>query len=458
MTKRKKLNLENLSDLGADNLAAVLLEESSRNNLLKRKLNLMLSASAGSNLLAKDIRQRFNALTRSNAFLDRHEMRDLKRDLELLRTTIIDEIADSEPELALELLLRFLDLSEATLERCDDSRGIVSDTFRQAVEDLGDIAENASVSGEELSITVYERLMNNVYGIYDELIPSVYSSLGNVGLKKLEERLTARQDEPKHVNPEDDNFREIRVTICLQQIADVQGNVDAFIETHDERSLRNPVFAARIAIRLTAAGRAQEALVYLENARPNNDFGLVEWNNASISALLASGNLEEAQQRRWKMFQKTLDDHYLRDYLNVLPDIEDVEAEEQALSFAETYEDVHRALIFLTNWPTPDRASGLVLSRISEIDGNAYHILPSIAENLGEDYPLAAVLLRRKLIEYTLDGGKSTRYRHAIEHIWELESLDPVINDYGVYESHESFIKRLKEKHHRKKSFWAQLI
>ena len=406
MTKRKRLTLENLSELGADTLAAVLLEESSRNKLLKRQLNLMLSASAGPHLLAKDICKRFNALARSNAFLDIHEMRDLKRDLELLRTTIIEEIAGSEPELALELLLRFLDLSETTLERCDDSRGIVSNIFRQAVEDLGDIAENVSVSSEELSNTVYERLMNNAYGIYDELIPSVCGSLGSVGLKKLKERLTARQDDRKGVNPENDNFREIRVTICLQQIADVQGNVDAFIETYDERSLRNPVFAARIAIRLTAAERSQEALVYLENARPINKFGLVEWHNASISALLASGNLEEAQQLRWQMFQQTLDDHYLRDYLNVLPDFEDVEAEEQALSFAETYEDVHRALIFLTNWPALHRASELVLSRISEIDGNAYHILPSIAENLGEDYPLAAILLRRKLIEYALDGGK----------------------------------------------------
>jgi hypothetical protein len=199
-------------------------------------------------------------------------------------------------------------------------------------------------------------------------------------------------------------------------------------------------------------------LSYLKNAVPERDFGLIEWNDAQIAALLATENEGAAQERRWQMFQRTLDDRYLRDYLKVLPDFDDVEAENRALTWVETSEDVHHALAFLTYWPALDRASRLVLNRISEIDGNAYYILSPVAESLEGKYPLSAVLLRRALIEDTLNGAKSKRYKHGARHMLEIESLDRQITDYGDHETHEAFVSRLRYKHARKRGFWGLLI
>jgi hypothetical protein len=59
------------------------------------------------------------------------------------------------------------------------------------------------------------------------------------------------------------------------------------------------------------------------------------------------------------------------------------------------------------------------------------------------------------MIEDTLDGAKSRRYRHAARHLMEADALAPAIPDYAGFESHEAFQRRLKAQHARKSAFWA---
>ena len=72
-------------------------------------------------------------------------------------------------------------------------------------------------------------------------------------------------------------------------------------------------------------------------------------------------------------------------------------------------------------------------------------------------HPLAATLLRRAMIEHTLNRAKSTRYKHAARHLLECASLEPRITDVGNVETHDSFVGRLRAKHGRKVGFWYQL-
>ena len=72
-------------------------------------------------------------------------------------------------------------------------------------------------------------------------------------------------------------------------------------------------------------------------------------------------------------------------------------------------------------------------------------------------HPLAAVLLRRHLIDFTLRKARSTRYRHAVRHVREIESQQSDIKDYGRHESHAEFMARLKREHPRKPAFWSLL-
>ena len=72
----------------------------------------------------------------------------------------------------------------------------------------------------------------------------------------------------------------------------------------------------------------------------------------------------------------------------------------------------------------------------------------------GGPHPLAATLLRRAMVEDTLDGAKSKRYRHAARHLAECQSLASLISDYGQFETHDAFVARLRTRHGRKSGFW----
>ena len=85
-------------------------------------------------------------------------------------------------------------------------------------------------------------------------------------------------------------------------------------------------------------------------------------------------------------------------------------------------------------------------------------LLSPAAEALEGKYPLAAVLMRRALVDHTLSQAKSTRYKHAVRHIHEMESLDTFIDDYGEFETHDAFLQRINSENPRKVRFWAQML
>jgi hypothetical protein len=70
---------------------------------------------------------------------------------------------------------------------------------------------------------------------------------------------------------------------------------------------------------------------------------------------------------------------------------------------------------------------------------------------------LAATLLRRAMVEDTVTGAKSKRYRHAARHLAECRSLVPLLGDYEWFETNEAFVARLRAAHGRKTGFWAQV-
>jgi hypothetical protein len=456
MATRKKVSKDKLCKLGAEALSELLIEESDRNAALKQRLVLLLASQEGPNAVAKEVRKRIATFARSTSFVDWKAVRKFEQDLRLPLAAIVRQIAPADREQALELMWRFLDLSESCMERCDDSSGVIGGLFRDAVDWLGDIASNHPSLPDTFVDDVFERLQRNGYGIYDNLLTAVHPALSAANIDDLRQRLK-NWHEAALGGSNSRKMGAIAAKLGLQALADAEGDVDSYIETHDANSLSNPAIVACVATRLVAAGRAKEALSYLDDAIPEGEFGFIEWNDARIAALAASGDEAGAQNRRWQMFQRTLDDRYLREYLRELPDFEDVDAEQKALAWAETAEDVHRALALLTYWPAHDRASRLVLSRISEMDGNAYYILSPVAESLQAKYPLAAVLLRRSLIEATLNGAKSTRYKHAVRHMLEIDGLDRQITNYGEHESHEEFLSRIRQKHSRKRGFWSMV-
>lgn len=470
MASKKTVTLDNLAPLGAERLATILVELADGDAEIKRRLRLELAAEEGGDSIAAEIGKRLTALRSARSFVDWQKQRDFVRDLDLQRAMIVDRVATTRADLALDLMWRFLDLAEPVINRVDDSNGSVGDVFRLACEDLGTIAVRAKPHAAALADRVFAALLNNDYGVYDGLVPTVLPALGDAGVEQLQGRL--RQALAKESTAHGSDGRAEVVRRALLDIADGQGDVDGYIALVTAADRSKPHVAAEIGRRLLAVGRAAEALASLDRAKPQqravrvNDEDVLfpaghgahsAWEGAYIDALDATGQLQEAQRLRWAAFEERLSLTYLRTYLKRLPDFEDVEAEDRAMQHALRFANFSSALNFFCEWPDQACAAQLVMARASEIDGNLYFLLDPVARLIEGKHPMAATLLRRAMIEHTLNRAKSTRYKHAARHLLECASLAPRIADIGNMETHDSFVSRLRVKHGRKAGFWGQL-
>jgi Family of unknown function (DUF6880) len=479
MAAKTALSAKNLEKLGAERLAELLIEISTGNAAARRRLRLELAGAQSPAELAKDVRRRLATIARSRSFVDWRGIRSLADDLETQRLAIVDKVARKDPGEGLDLLWQFMGLAPSVLDRCDDSSGTVISVFRDARSAIGDVALAAKPDVTALADQTFEALVANDYGQFDGLIGVLTTALGQTGLEHLRQRMIDLSNRPVAKPADEDRMkvgwssagpiyademsertRISTVRQALQDIADALGDVDAFIAQFDERVRKVPKIAAEIARRLIAAGRADEAwqtLEATEHRRRNNDWDWpdFEWEDARIDVLEALGRTGDAQAARWNCFERSLSSSHLRAYLKRLPDFDDAEAEKKALDYAHRSRTLLQALAFLVSWPALDRAAALVLQRANELDGDHYEILTGAADALAGKYPLAATLVLRAMIDFSLRTARSTRYRHAARHLLDCSGLASAIKDFGQFEPHDAYDNRLRRTHGRKSSFWS---
>ena len=267
--------------------------------------------------------------------------------------------------------------------------------FHAACRDLGAIVEVAKVAPETLAERAFIALNENNYGQYDDLIEVLSPALGSTGLEQLKERFLELSKTPLEKPKNKDRkligwgtggplyadeiaarWRESTISLALQEIADAQGDVDAFIAQQSEKAKTVPRVAAEIARRLLEAGRAEEAWSAI-NAVDEKRPGWIpfEWEEVRLEVMEAFGRKVDAQAFRWQCFERTLNSDHLRAYLKRMPDFEEIEAEERAMSYALGFPNIHQALIFLVSWPALDKARSSWSSVRGELNGDHYEIL-----------------------------------------------------------------------------------
>ncbi|ANP87665.1 DUF6880 family protein [Rhizobium leguminosarum] len=474
MAAKTTLNAKNLESLGAQRLAELLIEISMGSAAHKRRLRMELAGNHGSAEVAREVRKRLSSIARARTVINWHKVKALKSDLETQRKTIAETVAADDPQEAFELIWQFLTLANPIFERSSDSSGSLIESFHQACEDAAAIAASAKIDSNVLAEKVFKAVQDDGYGQYDNLIAAMAPALGKDGLDCLKTLFVQWSKEPndKPANDkrkvvgwgsasplyEDEIFgthRDLTVRIALQEIADAQGDVDAYIAQQPEKTRRMPVIAADIANRLVSAGRAKEALEMLNEVDTKSRAMPFEWQRARVETLEALGRGEEAQTYRWTCFEQSLHDQHLRTFLKRLPDFDDLEAEEKAFAHAQAFPDVHQALAFFLLWPAPAEAAKLVMRRKAELDGNLYELMSAAAEALAEKHPLAATIVLRSMIDFTLESGRSSRYKHAARHLADCASFAPHIDDFGNARSHDAYVTELKRRHGKRYGFWS---
>lgn len=471
---KKTLNKANLEKLGAERLAELVMDLVQESAVLQRRARMELSAAQGPKEVASDLRKRFASLRRSTSFVDWRKQRALVKDLEGLVGMIENTIAPQDGNEAFELLWSFLQLAPSIHERTDDSNGRVGDVFREAVEVIAKVSPAVSMDGKALAERILDAVADAGYGEFDGIIPATAEALGQEGLEHLK-RITQAWAEAPPSEHELERYRGYGFTssaedsvrrnkqstssIILADVADAQGDVDAYMARYSAEQLTYGTIAPDVARRLLDAGRMDEAFDIVTRARAAEDgksFRLFRYDLDEVyeECLNKQGKTEELKTHLWSTFEQTLSAPCLRKYLKLLADFDDIEAEEAALDFSEAHPHLGAAISFLVDWPSHDRVARVVMARADDLDGNSYHTLTTAADALEAEHPLAATLMRRAMVQDTLDGGKSKRYRHAARHLAECQSCDSAIEDYGNFPTHMQFLETLKQEHSRKHGFW----
>ena len=96
MASSKTLTAKNLEALGAARLAELLIEVSSGDADLKRRIRLELAGASGSAEVAREVRKRLTTLEKSRSFLEWNKIKAFAADLETQVNAIVNVIARSD--------------------------------------------------------------------------------------------------------------------------------------------------------------------------------------------------------------------------------------------------------------------------------------------------------------------------------------------------------------------------
>ena len=218
-----------------------------------------------------------------------------------------------------------LTLTTAPERHLQKAPGCDNRVFHAACRELGEIVQAAKAAQKTLAERAFNALNENDYGQYDEMISVLSPALGPTGLEELEKNFIALSkappEQPKGLpqrhrlghwrsalcRRNSASRRESTIRLALQEIADAQGDVDAFIAQQSEKAKTVPRVAAKIAQRLLEAGRADEAWSAI-NAVDEKRLGWIpfEWEQVRLEVREALGRNVEAQAFRWQCFERTL--------------------------------------------------------------------------------------------------------------------------------------------------------
>ena len=193
---KKTLNKANLSDLGVDRLADLLIEVSQGSADIKRRLRLELSHNLGTTELAHEVRKRLASLRKSKSFVSWRKRKALVRELKTQVEMIVNKIAPGDPITAFDLLWQFIELAPSLYERADDRRGDIGEVFQSAILHFADIAPSTNIDAESLANRVWRGVSDNGYGEWDGIISILADTLGeeacHISRRMLSALLTRR--------------------------------------------------------------------------------------------------------------------------------------------------------------------------------------------------------------------------------------------------------------------------
>ena len=219
MSKSKPLTAEALARLGAERLAALLLDAAEHDASLAGTLRIAVANSESAASAALEIDAEIKRLKRGKGFIERDATRAFAHDLSALCTAIEGPLADADPVMALERMFDFIDLAPSLIERSDDSDGNIAETIRWACSSAAAVAARAApaLPPERAALRAYQTYLCDDYGVADGIIADFARALDASARAALRSWIDAelqRLPPPAEPHSADRRFRSMEAHPC----------------------------------------------------------------------------------------------------------------------------------------------------------------------------------------------------------------------------------------------------
>ncbi|MBX9454918.1 MAG: hypothetical protein KL863_02170 [Rhizobium sp.] len=464
---KAKLDQAGLTGLGLEKLVEILLDEAAFNKALKSRLLAALAGGSGAGEVASLIDRRLDALGKSRAYLSPTRANTLSVELRGLLKNITSEFADLDRYAAFERLLRFSTVGSVIEERARNGGARLAKVLEEA---RGSLVQSVlKLDGDEQvkSVVPLEALrISDDEGRFRATLLDILCGMQKPAADAWKAILTGKLRAPTDKAAP---WRNAEPVAYLQRLASHTADIDAYIELEllKPQERRDSLLVAGM---LHEAKRHAEALEWVR--RPAATMRVARWDNTAAEGaaqsaqhprLLEADILDalkrkgDAQTIRWQEFERTLDPGILRDYIARLDDFAEFEETDKAFAIAAASPNIQEALDFFLKWPRLDMASEHVLRHVGTWDGRLHQSLAAAADALSQDYPRAATMLYRTLLDDILRRGSSDAYADGATYFAVLHELQARLGAGFADQSHRDYVAELKTKHARKPVFW-QLV
>jgi hypothetical protein len=352
------------------------------------------------------------------------------------------------------VLRRFVEAAEKGFDHVDDSYGYLGPLCQEAVTLWGKAwAKIEPRDPATLAKLVYDGVRDNGYAIRDHMIRDFAEALGRDGLMMLKEMFIA-EHQANLTRKGMDDWERHEPLRHLTDVADALGDVDMYIDAQRQCGVED-VYALPIARRLLDAGRAVEALEYLDRADPNRSHFQDEkddYTTLRCKILQSLGRDGEARDTLWQEFRRGLSTASLDRLLALTPKDKQQAIIDEAIAVAGAHPDKLTAATFLLARGHVDRAAAMIDAHPDKFDGRYYGSLLPLAEALQKDCPASAWVLYRSLLLSILEEKRSKAYHHAADY---LAIAGDLAERAGLHEKHQSLLAQLQSQHGRKYGFWG---
>ncbi|WP_025651998.1 MULTISPECIES: DUF6880 family protein [unclassified Psychrobacter] len=461
--------------------------------MLDKKIERLLLQSDKPKLIKK-LTTTLKGLRRRRKFVDYWESSEFATELQHLASDIMS-LYPEQPQECLTLLELFIESTNASLGRADDSNGYIGDIYRSLTASWLTVASTC-YEQEKRDILVDERDIlshawvkkvklladDNDYGTKDSLLEDINELLSepeirgliadyqqereNIQIKKAnEDTLNERQNSPLSDDAFSINYEKMVIEIAIKNLSRALGDVGFFETIFFEMQETRPVHPRRLEELLTFLlnQRAFDKALHYLNEEWQSD-GLLDktrrldWLSHIYHMQKNTNALMEVLGEVFELQPSPL---RLKAIMAEASPAQQAQWRKRAYELAEQQENVFMATSLLLEIGEVELANQVAVARYCQFADVHYTALTGMLKELPAETDLLQVIIYRTLLNDILDSSRSKAYGHAARYFNRLTKLDTVISQsskpYSELATHKEYVITLKDKHGRKRSFWEEV-